>query len=62
MATFFYQSNANSTKQAWLGSVLLCNSCNSQKPKQQFRMYDGESVCAECWLDNLDKDQEVTNS
>lgn len=61
MATYFYQSTPNTTKQAWLGSVLLCNSCNSQKPKQQFRMFAGETICEECWLDNIEENQEVTN-
>ena len=62
MATYFYQSNPNSTKQAWLGSVMLCSSCYSQKPKAEFRMFAGESLCMECYTEMLEENQEVTSS
>jgi len=48
MATFFYQSGAGSTTQAYLGSVKTCPHCGGQKPKGEFKMVNGESVCVEC--------------
>lgn len=60
MATYFYQSNPNSTKQAWLGSVSLCNSCYSQKPKNEFRIFAGERVCMECWFEKLEENQLIS--
>lgn len=47
MATFFYQSNLS--KQAWLASVQVCDECESQKPKSEFRMLSGRLFCAQCF-------------
>jgi formylmethanofuran dehydrogenase subunit E len=54
MATYFYQSNPNSTKQQWLSTVKVCQSCLSQKPKDTFRVVDGEELCKECYKDLQD--------
>ena len=50
MGLFMYQSQhgfMNST-QAYLGSVRLCPSCCGQKPKDGFRMHDGQEICKDC--------------
>lgn len=47
MATFFYQSNLS--KQAWLASVQVCDECESQKPKRDFRMLSGRMICGSCF-------------
>ena len=47
MATYFYQSKA--TKQAWLGSVQLCQECYGQKEKSQFRLFDKQELCKDCY-------------
>lgn len=47
MATFFYQSNLS--KQAWLGSHSVCDECESQKPKADFRMLGGRMICGSCF-------------
>lgn len=55
MATYFYQSNPNSTKQAWLASRKICDNCGCSKDRAEFRViFDDQSdekleVCVECW-------------
>jgi hypothetical protein len=53
MATFFYQSNPNTTKQSWLANNQVCLSCLGQKPKQYFRVYNDEEICQECYKEEL---------
>lgn len=51
MATYFYQSNPNSTKQAWLASRKICERCDESMPKGEFRMVGGLEVCKDCYAD-----------
>jgi hypothetical protein len=51
MATFFYQSKQNGTKQAWLGSVKYCNCCDSQQLKSEFRIFKETELCKQCFID-----------
>ena len=50
MGLFMYSSvhaKHNST-QAYLGTVRVCPSCKSQRPKDSFKVVDGESICKPC--------------
>jgi hypothetical protein len=38
-----------SSTQAYLGTVKVCLSCKTQKPKGLFKMLDGEELCKECY-------------
>jgi formylmethanofuran dehydrogenase subunit E len=43
-----YQVKEGTSKQAWLGSVSLCQRCGSQQPKGGFKVVNREEVCACC--------------
>jgi hypothetical protein len=55
MAQLVYSTinSGYSSTQAWLGSVLTCPSCKGQKPKELFKVVDGESICKDCQEDFL---------
>jgi hypothetical protein len=46
-----------SSTQAFLGTVAICPCCKSQRPKETFRMVDGESICKRC-QDELEEEPE----
>jgi hypothetical protein len=58
MGLFMYQMRAGGSNQAYLGSVRLCPMCNGQKPKDTFRVVDGESICEECQIELKIEQQE----
>lgn len=43
-----YTTKQGNSKQEWLGSVELCQCCNSQQPKDTFKIVDGEKMCEKC--------------
>lgn len=49
----FYTTIQGDSKQEWLGSVSLCPCCNSQQPKDGFKMINGEEICARCQKEAL---------
>jgi uncharacterized protein (DUF983 family) len=50
MGLFMYssQSSRQTSTQAYLGTVRVCPSCKSQRPKDTFKVVDGESICKQC--------------
>lgn len=48
MTTFFYTTKVGGSKQSWLGNVLLCPHCNSQQPKDGFKLINSEQICQSC--------------
>lgn len=50
MGLFMYssQSSRQTSTQAYLGSVALCPMCKGQKPKDTFKIVDGQSICKDC--------------
>jgi hypothetical protein len=40
-----------SSTQAYLGTVKVCLFCKTQKPKNLFRMVDGEEMCQDCQVE-----------
>lgn len=44
----FYTTKQGNSKQEWLGSVELCQYCNSQQPKDTFKMVNGDKMCQKC--------------
>lgn len=58
MGLFMYSSvhTKHHSTQAYLGSVLLCPSCKSQRPKDTFKVVDGESICKQC-QDELEQEE-----
>lgn len=34
--------------QAYLGSVRVCVGCKTQKPKETFKVFEGQELCADC--------------
>ena len=59
MGLFIYGSihTKHNSTQEYLGSVRMCPSCNGQKPKETFRMVDGQSICQDC-QDELQQEEE----
>jgi hypothetical protein len=57
MGLFMYsaQSSRPSSTQAYLGSVALCPLCRGQKPKDTFKIVEGQSICKDC-QDDLQAD------
>lgn len=37
-----------SSTQAYLGSVRVCTGCKTQKPKETFKMFERQELCADC--------------
>jgi formylmethanofuran dehydrogenase subunit E len=58
MALFMYSSinSKHYSTQAYLGSVSLCPMCKGQKPKETFKIVDGESICKDC-QDELEQEE-----
>ena len=54
MTTFFHTTLQGGSKQEWLGSVQLCSHCNSQQPKDQFMIVNGEPTCKVCYEKPVD--------
>lgn len=50
MAQLVYSTlnSGYASNQAYLGTVKVCIGCKTQKPKQLFRIVDGEELCADC--------------
>ena len=50
MALFMYssQSPRQTSTQAYLGTVRVCPCCESQRPKDTFRVVNNESICKDC--------------
>ena len=44
----FYTTKQGTSKQEWLGSVELCQCCNSQQPKDTFKMVESKKMCEKC--------------
>jgi len=57
MATYFYQSTPNTTKQAWLAHSKICKECGGQKSKEEFRIFAGVEYCKECWTEKVLENQ-----
>ncbi len=47
----FYTVKQGTSKQAWLGTVAVCECCNSQRPKDEFKVVKGKEVCGKCQED-----------
>ena len=45
---FSTMNSGYSSTQAYLATVQYCPSCKSQRPKESFKMIDGESICKDC--------------
>jgi uncharacterized paraquat-inducible protein A len=37
-----------SSTQAYLGTVRVCTCCKTQKPKDTFKMFEKQELCADC--------------
>ncbi len=44
----FYTTKQGYSNQEWLGTVALCECCNSQRPKDKFKVVNGEEMCSRC--------------
>lgn len=44
----FYTTKQGNSNQEWLATVAVCPCCKSQKPKAEFKVVDGEEMCAKC--------------
>ena len=44
----FYTTKQGHSNQEWLGTVAKCECCKSQRPKDKFKVVNGEEMCHEC--------------
>jgi len=45
---FSSMSSGYSSTQAYLGTVRVCACCKTQKPKDTFKIFEGQELCADC--------------